>query len=144
MRQSSLGWLETRSITSISLIYLGSALLVFVICISLHSLHSPYSPYSPHSPHSHLRLRHSIGNETLIASIDALVRTYIQRPQSIILCLDQATSDLANSKALSFVQKYADPELKRTIYVANKFDNRIPPRSSSSLPPFSPLLWCNA
>ena len=68
----------------------------------------------------------SIGNETLITSIDVLVRTYIQRPNAIILCLDQATSDLANSKALSFVQKHADPELKRTIYVANKFDNRIP------------------
>lgn len=58
---------------------------------------------------------------SLVAEIDDLVKSYISKPNSIILAISDATTDIQASKSIR-IAKEADPERKRTIGVLTKLD----------------------
>lgn len=64
------------------------------------------------------------GDEKLRVDIEEMVMKLISPPHRIIVCLEQATVEWANTNSRQFVQR-VDPLLARTVLVRTKFDNRI-------------------
>lgn len=64
------------------------------------------------------------GDAKLSGDIDRMVVQTIRPSHRIIVCLEQSSVEWANSMSRPLVQR-VDPELKRTILVISKMDNRL-------------------
>lgn len=64
------------------------------------------------------------GDESLKNDILAMVKELIQPPNRIIVCLEQSTTEWANSISRPIV-KEVDPHFSRTVLINTKFDNRV-------------------
>ncbi|KAL7718689.1 Dynamin-type G domain-containing protein [Entamoeba marina] len=64
------------------------------------------------------------GEEDLREDISLMVKELIQPSHRIIVCLEQSTTEWANSVSRPIV-KEIDPTFKRTILINTKFDNRV-------------------
>ena len=64
------------------------------------------------------------GDPRLSADIDRMVMQLIKPKHRLIVCLEQASVEWANSTSRPLIQR-VDPELSRTIIVISKLDNRL-------------------
>ncbi|BFU20479.1 dynamin family protein [Entamoeba histolytica HM-1:IMSS-B] len=64
------------------------------------------------------------GDETLKEDIDQMVKELITPSNRIIVCLEQSTTEWANSVSRPLV-KEVDPNFNRTVLINTKFDNRV-------------------
>jgi hypothetical protein len=64
------------------------------------------------------------GNKQLADEITKTVTSLMEPANRIIVCLEQATMEWANSNSRPFVAR-VDPLFLRTIFVMTKFDNRV-------------------
>ncbi|ELP83476.1 hypothetical protein EIN_376410 [Entamoeba invadens IP1] len=64
------------------------------------------------------------GEEGLRDDISKMVKELITPPNRIIVCLEQSTTEWANSVSRPIVRE-VDPEFKRTVLINTKFDNRV-------------------